>query len=122
MYCDIKHIVNVNDEDGTKVEESMMKHDKIFLGEASCTLGMLAWDTIDHCSFPTWHSLLKLCSVCDWQHAVWQCLQVPIMLRSDYCSLHDQDDMQLQDLGECPYDQVPMKCTSCVSCHLSLSS
>ena len=28
------------------------------------------------------------------------------MLRSDYCSLHDQDDMQLQDLGECPYDQV----------------
>ncbi len=33
-------------------------------------------------------------------------MQVPIMLRSDYCSLHDQDDMQLQDLGECPYDQV----------------
>ena len=28
------------------------------------------------------------------------------MLRSDYCSLHEQDDMQLQDLGECPYDQV----------------
>ena len=33
-------------------------------------------------------------------------LQVPIMLRSDYCSLHDQDDVQLSDLGECPYDQV----------------
>lgn len=28
------------------------------------------------------------------------------MLRSDYCSLHDQDDVQLSDLGECPYDQV----------------
>lgn len=63
VYCDIKHIVNVTDEEGGKIEESMMKHDKIFLGE------------------------------------------VPIMLRSDYCSLHDQDDMQLQDLGECPYDQ-----------------
>lgn len=59
MYCDIKHIVNVNDEDGTKVEESVMKHDKIFLGEARCTLGMLAWDTIEHCSFPTLHSLLS---------------------------------------------------------------
>lgn len=39
-------------------------------------------------------------------------VQVPIMLRSDYCSLHDQDDMQLSDLGECPYDQV---CNSGVS-------
>lgn len=39
-------------------------------------------------------------------------LQVPIMLRSDYCSLHDQDDMQLSDLGECPYDQV---CNSAIS-------
>lgn len=44
------------------------------------------------------------------------------MLRSDYCSLHDQDDMQLQDLGECPYDQVLTKCTTVVSCHLSPSS
>ena len=33
-------------------------------------------------------------------------MQVPIMLRSDYCSLHDQDDNQLQELGECPYDQA----------------
>lgn len=39
-------------------------------------------------------------------------VQVPIMLRSDYCSLHDQDDMQLSDLGECPYDQV---CNSGIS-------
>ena len=62
------------------------------------------------------------CNVCDWQHAVRQCLQVPIMLRSDYCSLHDQDDMQLQDLGECPYDQVLTKCTTVVSSHLSLGS
>ena len=28
------------------------------------------------------------------------------MLRSDYCSLHDQDDVQLAELGECPYDQA----------------
>ena len=48
-------------------------------------------------------------------------LQVPIMLRSDYCSLHDQDDVQLSDLGECPYDQVP--CNShlaqpCIKLHI----
>lgn len=45
-------------------------------------------------------------------------LQVPIMLRSDYCSLHDQDDVQLSDLGECPYDQV---CNNIIS-HLSYTN
>ena len=43
VYCDIKHIVNVTEEDGTKTEESMVKHDKIFLGEVSesihCAVG-----------------------------------------------------------------------------------
>ena len=33
MYCDIKHIVNVTDVDGTKLEDSVTKHEKIFLGE-----------------------------------------------------------------------------------------
>lgn len=37
------------------------------------------------------------------------------MLRSDYCSLHEQDDMQLQDLGECPYDQVHL--ATCCALH-----
>ncbi len=33
-------------------------------------------------------------------------LQVPIMLRSDYCSLYEKTEKQLSILGECPYDQV----------------
>ena len=28
------------------------------------------------------------------------------MLRSDYCSLAEHTDRELQDLGECPFDQV----------------
>ena len=35
VYCDIKHIVNVTDVDGSKLEDSVVKHDKIFLGEVS---------------------------------------------------------------------------------------
>jgi DNA-directed RNA polymerase beta subunit len=33
------------------------------------------------------------------------CLQVPIMLRSDYCNLSARSERDLCDLGECPYDQ-----------------
>lgn len=33
VYCDIKHLVMVTEEDGAKVEESSVKHEKIFLGE-----------------------------------------------------------------------------------------
>ncbi|KAK9814090.1 hypothetical protein WJX72_000515 [[Myrmecia] bisecta] len=31
--------------------------------------------------------------------------EVPIMLRSSYCSLHEHTNKELTDLGECPYDQ-----------------
>ncbi|GBG89761.1 hypothetical protein CBR_g49614 [Chara braunii] len=31
--------------------------------------------------------------------------KVPIMLRSAYCSLYEQTDKELTQLGECPYDQ-----------------
>ena len=31
--------------------------------------------------------------------------QVPIMLRSNYCTLHNLSELQLTQLGECPYDQ-----------------
>eukprot|EP00898_Chlorokybus_atmophyticus_P001664 jgi/Chlat1/2499/Chrsp175S02370 len=31
--------------------------------------------------------------------------KVPIMLRSTYCSLYDNTDKDLTELGECPYDQ-----------------
>ncbi|KAK9918353.1 hypothetical protein WJX75_003429 [Coccomyxa subellipsoidea] len=31
--------------------------------------------------------------------------EVPIMLRSSYCSLHERTNKQLTELGECPYDQ-----------------
>ncbi|KAK9805346.1 hypothetical protein WJX73_004503 [Symbiochloris irregularis] len=31
--------------------------------------------------------------------------EVPIMLRSTYCSLADHSERELQELGECPYDQ-----------------
>mmetsp|Transcript_28574 Transcript_28574/g.54586 ORF Transcript_28574/g.54586 Transcript_28574/m.54586 type:complete len:1176 (+) Transcript_28574:118-3645(+) len=31
--------------------------------------------------------------------------KVPIMLRSQYCSLYDHTDKELAELGECPYDQ-----------------
>lgn len=33
MYCDIKHIVVVTEEDGSKVDQSIQKHEKVFLGE-----------------------------------------------------------------------------------------
>ena len=32
--------------------------------------------------------------------------EVPIMLRSSYCSLFEHTDKELTSLGECPYDQV----------------
>lgn len=32
--------------------------------------------------------------------------KVPIMLRSQYCSLYDHTDKELAELGECPYDQA----------------
>jgi DNA-directed RNA polymerase II subunit RPB2 len=32
-------------------------------------------------------------------------VQVPIMLRSDYCNLNGKSERDLCDLGECPYDQ-----------------
>jgi DNA-directed RNA polymerase II subunit RPB2 len=32
--------------------------------------------------------------------------EVPIMLRSGFCSLYDRTDKDLTELGECPYDQV----------------
>ena len=31
-------------------------------------------------------------------------MQVPIMLRSTYCILHELGDQELFDLNECPYD------------------
>ncbi len=32
--------------------------------------------------------------------------QVPIMLRSSFCILHELSDKDLHELNECPYDQV----------------
>jgi DNA-directed RNA polymerase beta subunit len=32
--------------------------------------------------------------------------EVPIMLRSSYCSLADRSNRELTTLGECPYDQA----------------
>lgn len=31
---------------------------------------------------------------------------VPIMLRSEFCSLAEASETALQEVGECPYDQV----------------
>ena len=33
-------------------------------------------------------------------------VQVPIMLRSSYCSLDNMSEKEITDVGECPYDQV----------------
>ncbi len=30
---------------------------------------------------------------------------IPIMLRSSFCALHDQTDNEIMGMGECPYDQ-----------------
>lgn len=38
--------------------------------------------------------------------------EVPIMLRSSYCSLFEHTDKELTDLGECPYDQVSSQLVS----------
>ncbi len=105
VYCDIKHIVNVTEEDGTKVEESVVKHDKIFLGEVGKAFNVY----LRECILEQITISLSPASECMLYMTRWSTCgvpQVPIMLLSDYCSLHDQDDMQLSDLGECPYDQV----------------
>lgn len=31
---------------------------------------------------------------------------VPLMLKSDYCTLNGEEDAELERMGECPYDQV----------------
>ncbi len=36
--------------------------------------------------------------------------EVPIMLRSSYCSLNDRTNRELTTLGECPYDQASLRC------------
>jgi DNA-directed RNA polymerase II subunit RPB2 len=41
-------------------------------------------------------------------------LQVPIMLRSSFCSLHECSDKELTELGECPYDQVGSFTGACI--------
>lgn len=43
-------------------------------------------------------------------------LQVPIMLRSTFCSLHDLTDKELTELGECPYDSVSQAQTETEAC------
>ena len=37
-------------------------------------------------------------------------VQVPIMLRSSYCSLDSMSEKEITDVGECPYDQVLAMC------------
>lgn len=39
--------------------------------------------------------------------------EVPIMLRSSYCSLFEKTDKDLTGLGECPYDQARAPGTHC---------
>ena len=39
-----------------------------------------------------------------WTFASCSSVQVPIMLRSTYCILHELGDKELFDLNECPYD------------------
>ena len=34
----------MTDEEGGKIEESMMKHDKIFLGEVNCSIAHVSQD------------------------------------------------------------------------------
>jgi len=38
----------VTDEDGGKVEESMMKHDKIFLGEVICSMSHVSQELLKY--------------------------------------------------------------------------
>lgn len=48
-------------------------------------------------------------------HAHTPCTQVPIMLRSLFCSLNEHTDKELTELGEDPYDSVRHVCIdSCV--------
>ena len=47
-----------------------------------------------------------ICIIHGHQCAAIAVAQVPIMLRSSYCSLSGLDDRELTQLGECPYDQV----------------
>ena len=58
-----------------------------------------------------WHVVWRVPCVLpchDWALAITVLLvvQVPIMLRSSYCSLDSMSEKEITDVGECPYDQV----------------
>ena len=99
LYVDIEKTVVTTLPDGIR-EEEVTKFDKTFLGDVGAAArGRRCLDRhlAVQMSVLSLTQLLLLCLLCR--------LQVPIMLRSDYCNLNDRSDRDLTDLGECPYDQ-----------------
>ena len=103
---DIKKIVRTRlpEDEGGDWTEDVEEYPKVFIGEVGD---------------PALQYIQKKgsgCLVCVTSHAAtflmssMACLQVPIMLRSNYCSLADRSEKELADLGECPYDQVRWRC------------
>ena len=114
LYVDIKKVVRTTapGEVGGAVSEDIEEYPKVFIGEVRFK-PCLCWGT----RITRWTPAVHVEVACPVHAAAapdctthtshpqtcWR--QVPIMLRSDYCSLHTQLD-NLADLGECPYDQV----------------
>jgi DNA-directed RNA polymerase II subunit RPB2 len=99
LYIDIKKTVITRQPTGEEEQEEE-DYPKIFIGEVS--LWMLGQANCT--SLPSSVCFDAVSAECN--QVILLHMQVPIMLRSDYCSLKDHSDKELTDLGECPYDQV----------------
>ncbi len=120
MYVDLKKIEITKGADGT-LEEQEEKYEKVFLAKVLVGAGAAEdrpFTTPPHrysIPFPMslFHAPLNtplsrsLHSPIDFtSHSPSPPMQVPIMLRSNFCSLADHSDKDLTELGEDPYDQV----------------
>jgi RNA polymerase beta subunit len=102
LYVDIKKIVRTRlpEDEGGDWTEDVEEYPKVFVGE----VGDPALQSIQKRGQAA--ACVSRAMRRPIQTPCMACLQVPIMLRSNYCSLADRSEKELADLGECPYDQV----------------
>jgi DNA-directed RNA polymerase II subunit RPB2 len=86
LYVDVSYRVMKKGHDCEEVTETM-EYPKVFIGKV---LYLIYGDGF------------HICIVCSSLSIL---LQVPIMLRSSYCTLYQQSEKDLTELGECPLDQ-----------------
>lgn len=91
LYVDVTKRVIKKGHDGEEVTETQ-DFTKVFIGKVWILKFILIVHETNCCDQPT--DLFIFCYY-----------QVPIMLRSSYCTLYQNSEKDLTELGECPYDQ-----------------